>query len=129
MSPEQLIEFLADEMTFFSIADALDNLTNGCRLRMSPQDEMKYSFVWILNEMTFLVTSDDSGVIGKSLGWLTVNSAQILEQMYQTNLVGDWCSLPERIRWQTAFSAEVVRRFAVEAKLQSLRRQQNQDQG
>ncbi len=127
MSPEQFVEFLADEVTFFSIADALDNLTNGCRLRMTPQDEMKFIFVWILNEMMFQVTSDDSGVIGKSLGWLTEKSAQILEQMYATNLVGEWCSLPERIRWQTAFSAEVVHRFAAEAKLQALRHQQSED--
>lgn len=110
MSAKALIDYLSDESTFFAIIDALDNITNGCRVRISPEDEMRYCFLWVLNEMMFRVTSDDSGTVGKSLAWLTTHSSRILDEMNATNLVSEWMSLPERVKWVTAFNVEVLRR-------------------
>lgn len=128
MNAEKMIEFLSDENTFFAIIGALDNLTNGCRIRITPQEEMRYSFVWVLNEMLFCVTSDDSGTVGRSLGWLTSNSNRIYAEMCATSLVEPYWSLPERVRWVTALCAEVVRRNSVNPSRRSASLKQGQDQ-
>lgn len=127
MSVKETIAFLADEQFFFAIIDALDNLTDGCRRRMSPEDELIYSYMFIFNELTFMVTSDDSGAVGRSLAWLSDNSSRVIEQLLLNPVVSPWCSLPERSRWMAAFFATVLTRFATPVEIKSSRMQPDSD--
>lgn len=127
MTVDEIIDYLGEESTFFSVIDALDNLTDGCRRRISPEEELVYSYMFIFNELTFYVTSDDSGTVGRSLAWLSSNSARVLEQLLLNPVASPWCSLPERSRWTASFFATVLSRFAKPGEIKSPRLRPDRD--
>jgi hypothetical protein len=44
---DEIIDYLGEESTFFAIIDGLDRITDGCRRRISPEEELVYSYMYL----------------------------------------------------------------------------------
>lgn len=115
MTKEQLVDFLHQSNTLWACLAIFENITDGCRRRISPQDEITWAFWYFHDEVLFQMLQAEPGDLGiaKSLQWLADNSERILADLHDTHhCTSPWHSIFDRVSLVAQFYAGAIERIA-----------------
>lgn len=115
MTVARYIEWCGQSNTHWAALDIFENLSNGCRVNISNQDQITIAFWWFMDQTRFSLLEEghcDLG-IAKSIKWLSDNSERILQHLHATPYCSaEWATIWDRILYVSLFFAHSVDRIA-----------------
>ena len=131
MTKEELVDWLHQSNTLWACLDIFENLTDGCRRRISPQDEITWAFWYFHDEVRFHMLQEAHGDLGiaKSLQWLSDNSERILAELHASHhCISPWLSVFDRVSFTAQFFGRAVDRIATHHQQQVALQSQSEEQ-